>query len=46
MLLNGANREDVPGSYLEELRVQLWSLDRKIEQLAAEITTSKANNNQ
>ncbi len=37
MLLNGANREDVLGIHVNEFRTQMRSLDRKIEQLAAEI---------
>ncbi len=43
VLLNSANREVVPGSYLDEFRAQMRSLDKKIEQLAAEITTFKGN---
>jgi hypothetical protein len=46
MLLNGEYREELPGSYMDEFRAQLRGLDRKIEQLAAEITTSRANNHQ
>jgi len=41
VLLNGANREDMLGSHMDEFRVQMRSLDKKIEQLAAEITTFK-----
>jgi hypothetical protein len=41
VLLNGANREVVAGSYLDEFRSQMRSLDKKIEQLSAEITTFK-----
>jgi hypothetical protein len=37
MLLDGANREDALGIHVEEFRTQMKSLDRKIEQLAAEI---------
>ena len=37
MLLNGTNREDVLGIHVDEFRSQMRSLDRKIEQLAAEI---------
>jgi hypothetical protein len=43
VLLNGANRELLPGIYVDEFRAQMRSLDKKIEQLAAEITTYKGN---
>jgi hypothetical protein len=43
VLLNSANREFVPGSYMDEFRSQMRSLDKKIEQLSAEITTFKRN---
>jgi hypothetical protein len=45
VLLNGANRGDVPWSYMDEFRAQMKSLDKKIEQLVAEITTLKGNGN-
>ena len=45
-LLNGSNRENIFGIPTDEFRTQMRSLDRKIEQLAAEITTFKANGNQ
>jgi hypothetical protein len=44
-LLNGANREDAAGSHLEEFRAQMRNLDKKIEQLAAEITMIAGNGN-
>jgi phage host-nuclease inhibitor protein Gam len=37
MLLNSTNREDVLGIHVNEFRTQMRNLDRKIEQLAAEI---------
>jgi hypothetical protein len=37
MLLNGADREDILGIHVNEFRTQIRGLDRKIEQLAAEI---------
>jgi hypothetical protein len=43
VLLSGVNREFVPGNYMDEFRAQMRSLDKKIEQLAAEITTFKGN---
>ncbi len=43
VLLNGVNREVVPGSYLDEFRAQIRSLDKKIEQLSVEITAFKKN---
>ena len=45
VLLNGANREDGLGSQVDEFRAQMRSLDKKIEQLAAEFTTFKGNGN-
>ena len=44
-LLNGHPREDVPGIDMDEFRTQMRSLDRKIEQLAADITSLRANGN-
>jgi hypothetical protein len=46
VLLNGANREDVLGIHVDEFRSQMRSLDRKIEQLAADITLLKTNGKQ
>jgi len=44
VLLNGGNREDALGSHMDEFRAHMRSLDRKIEQLAAEITSFKDEN--
>jgi hypothetical protein len=44
-LLNGANREEVVGVRAHEFRTQMRSLDRKIEQISADITSLKANGN-
>ena len=46
VLLNGAGREEALGIHVDEFRSQMRSLDRKIEQLAADITSLKANGNQ
>ena len=46
VLLNGASREDLVGVRVDEFRAQMRNLDRKIEQLAADITSLKANENQ
>jgi hypothetical protein len=46
VLLNGAGRDDVLGVRVDEFRTQMRNLDRKIEQLAADITSLKANGNQ
>jgi hypothetical protein len=45
VLLNGSNREDTLGIPTDEFRTQMRSLDRKLEQLAAEITTFKTSGN-
>jgi hypothetical protein len=45
VLLNDANRGDVPWSYMDEFRTQMRNLDIKIEQLVAEITTFKGTDN-
>lgn len=37
VLLNGNDREDALGSHINEFHAQMRSLDKKIEQLAAEI---------
>jgi hypothetical protein len=44
MLLNGANREDAPESSMEEFCAQLKSMDRKIEQLTAQIAMAGMKN--
>ncbi|HEV2485820.1 MAG TPA: ribbon-helix-helix protein, CopG family [Terracidiphilus sp.] len=46
VLLNGAGREESLGIHVDEFRSQMRSLDQKIEQLAADITSLKANGNQ
>jgi Arc/MetJ-type ribon-helix-helix transcriptional regulator len=43
VLLEGANREDVAENHIDEFRAQMRNLDKKVEQLAAEITTIKGN---
>jgi len=43
VLLNGANRENVFGSGMDEFRSEIRNLNKKIEQLAVEIATSKAD---
>jgi hypothetical protein len=43
VLLNGVKREEVLGIPMDEFRVQMKSLDKKIEQLTEEITTLKSN---
>jgi hypothetical protein len=45
VLLNGPNRENAVGIHADEFRLQMKNLDQKIEQLAADITTLKANGN-
>jgi hypothetical protein len=46
VLLNGgSNRDDVIGVHVDEFRSQMRNLDRKIEQLAADITSLKGNGN-
>ena len=42
-VLKGANREDSLGSNLDEFRADMKSLEKKVEQLDARITTFKAN---
>jgi len=46
VLLKGAAREDVLGISIDEFRTQMRNLDRKIEQLAADITSLKTNGSQ
>jgi len=41
VLLNGANRGDGFGLNMDEFRSEIRNLNKKIEQLAAEIATSK-----
>jgi hypothetical protein len=40
VLLNGANKEDVLGFRMDELNMLLKNLDRKIDRLAAVITSA------
>ena len=42
VLLKGSDREDAAGMNMHEFRAQMDSLNRKIEQLTAEITSVKA----
>lgn len=46
VLLKSTSREEVLGIHVDEFRTQMRSLDRKIEQLAADITSLKTNGNQ
>lgn len=46
VFLNGAGREEVLGIHADEFRTHMRNLDRKIEQLAADITSLKSNGNQ
>jgi hypothetical protein len=43
VLLNDANRVNTAGSHWDEFRSQMKSLDKRIEQLAAEFTTLKTD---
>lgn len=43
VLLNGANRDDILTIHVDEFRGQMRSLNRKIEQLSAEITSFTEN---
>jgi hypothetical protein len=42
-LLNGAAREDALGSWTEEFRMQMRSLDHKIEELTAKLLSANSN---
>ena len=46
VLLNGAGREEVVGIRVDEFRAQMRNLDRKIEQLAADITSLKGSDSE
>lgn len=46
VLISGTNRDEVRGIHVDEFRAQMRNLDRKIEQLAADITSLKDNDNQ
>jgi len=41
VLLNGANREDMLGSHMDDFRAEIRKLDKKIEGLAATVATLK-----
>lgn len=41
VLLSRANRDDLLGTPMDEFRAEIRNLNRKIEELAAEVTTSK-----
>ena len=43
VLLNGANREGTFGANLEEFRSEIRNLNKKVERLAEEIATSRAD---
>lgn len=43
MLLRGANRDDFLRIYVEEFRMEMKTLDRKIEQLAVDFMTFKSD---
>lgn len=42
VLLNGANREEALGSRLDEFRAEIRNLNKRMEELATEISASKA----
>ena len=44
-LLSGSSRDNVVWSHMDEFRVQMQNLDKKIEQLAAEIRMIKESGN-
>jgi hypothetical protein len=46
VFLNGPNRDDVLGVHVEEIRIQLKSLDRKVGQLAARASPLTGGNDQ
>ncbi len=43
MVLRGANRDGFLGLYMDEFRNQMRDLDRKIEQLAVDLTSFKSD---
>ena len=43
LIKKSASRDDVLGIHVDEFRSQMRNLDQKIEQLAADITSLKAN---
>ena len=46
VLLDSSGREKAQSIHVDEFRTQMRSLDQKIEQLAADITSLKTNGNQ
>ena len=46
VLLDGSGREKVQSIDVDEFRTHMRSLDRRIEQIAADITSMKDNGNQ
>ena len=45
VLLDGSGKEKAQSIHVDEFRTQMRSLDQKIEQLAADITSLKTNGN-
>jgi hypothetical protein len=45
-VLRDVNRDDLLGRHLDEFRAEIKSLERKVEQLEARITTSRADGGQ
>lgn len=45
VLLSSANRDDDLSTHMEEFRTEIRNLNDKIEQLASEISTTKADGN-
>lgn len=45
VLLNRASREDIVGTNMEEFRTEIRNLNKKIEELAVQISISKRTNN-
>jgi polyhydroxyalkanoate synthesis regulator phasin len=45
-VLRDVNRDDLLGRHLDEFRAEIKSLERKVEQLEAKITTSKTDGGQ
>jgi hypothetical protein len=43
MVLRGANRDSLLGIYMSEFRSQIRDLDKKVEQLAVDLTSLKFN---
>jgi hypothetical protein len=42
VLLKGVDRDEALGSHIDEFRAEIRNLNKKMEELAIEITTSKA----